>query len=487
MYYIGIDLGTSSLKAVLINDRNEVIKTSTKLYDIYHPSEGYSEQNPIDWWKKTKESIIELTIGIDVNLIKCIGVSGQMHGLVLLDKHGKVIRPAILWNDVRTEIETDYLNNEIGKNKLLSYTGNIAYAGFTLPKLLWVKNNEPHNYNKISHILLPKDYIVHKLTGAFSTDFSDASGTLLLDVKNKIWSKDMCKIGYVKEDWLPKLHESYDVVGKLLKDISLELRLNCNTKVIAGAGDNAASAISVGALDEGTCNISLGTSGTVFIPTSHFIQDNNNSLHSFAHANGKFHLMGTTLSAASSYKWWLESVLESKEYQEEQNNIKRLGENTIYFMPYLNGERSPYNDENIRAGFIGINSSSTRKDMTLAVLEGVAYSLRDCIECSNKLDVFPNTATIVGGGSKSDIWCKIICNILKIKIIRMEEERGPALGIAILAKYFEKFEERFKELTKYENKVKIFEPEPELVNKYEKGYRKYKKLYPMLKSFYFKN
>lgn len=485
MYYIGIDLGTSSLKSILMDDNQKVIKAVTKDYPIYYPKDGYSEQDPCDWWQATLDSIKELTQDIDRSQIKSLAVAGQMHGLVALDEEGSVIRRAILWNDTRTKKETSYLNEKIGRDVLSQNTGNIAYAGFTLPKILWMEEQEPENYRKIRHILLPKDYIIYKLTGQFATDYSDASGTLLLDVENKRWSEQMCKYGHVDPTWLPKLYDSYQIVASLRDEIIKEFGFSKDCNLVAGGGDNAAAAISVSAIEENTCNISLGTSGTIFIPTDKFLKEENYGLHSFVHASGKFHLMGCTLSAASSLNWWMTDILKSEEFVKEQENIENLGENRVFFMPYLNGERSPHNDEDIRGGFLGLSSSTTRKDMTLAVLEGVAYSLRDCLECAHKLGIYPEKATLVGGGSKSDLWAKILANVLQFPIYRVKGENGPGLGAAFLAKYANQEEKSLKEITKIDpGMLEAFLPEKDLVEKYEVGYKKYIKLYPILKDFY---
>jgi xylulokinase len=485
MYYIGIDLGTSSLKSILMDDDKKIIKSVSKDYPIYYPKEGYSEQDPHDRWQASLSSIKELTQDIDKTQVKSLSIGGQMHGLVALDEKGSVIRKAILWNDTRTKKETNYFNEEIGRDILSKNTGNIAYAGFTLPKILWMEENEPENYKKIRHILLPKDYIIYKLTGEFATDFSDASGTLLLDVENKKRSDQMCKYGHVDPARLPKLYESYEIVGNLKEDIRKELGFSENCNLVAGGGDNALAAISVSAIGENSCNISLGTSGTIFIPTDKFVKEENYGLHSFAHASGKYHLMGCTLSAASSLNRWMTDILKTEEFDKEQENIENLGTNRVFFMPYLNGERSPHNDEDIRGGFLGLSSSTSRKDMTLAVLEGVAYSLRDCLECAKDLGIYPKKSTVVGGGAKSDLWCKILANVLNLPIYRMKGENGPGLGAAFLAKYANQEEKSLEEITKIDpSMLEVFQPEKDLTEKYEKGYEKYKKLYPILKDFY---
>lgn len=302
MLYIGVDLGTSAVKLLLMEGDGTIKKIVSKEYPLFFPHPGWSEQNPEDWWKQTVEGIKELTDECDKSQVAGISFGGQMHGLVVLDENDQVIRPAILWNDGRTAKECDYLNNEIGKDKLSQYTANISFTGFTAPKILWMKNNEPENFSKIKKIMLPKDYIAYKLSGVHCTDVSDASGMLIFDVKNKCWSKEMCEICGVKEEQLAKIYESYEAVGTLKEDVAAELSLPTTVKVVAGAGDNAAAAVGTGTVGDGMCNISLGTSGTIFISSKNFGVDKNNALHAFAHADGHYHLMGCMLSAASCNK-----------------------------------------------------------------------------------------------------------------------------------------------------------------------------------------
>ena len=303
--YIGVDLGTSSVKLLLVAADGKILNCVKEEYPVYYPKNGWSEQKPADWIDKTLIGLEKLLCGFDREKVKGVSFGGQMHGLVMLDSDGAVIRPAILWNDGRTQEQTDYLNQTVGKESLSKYTANVAFAGFTAPKILWIKQNERQNFDKIAKIMLPKDYLVYKLTGEFSTDYSDASGMLLLDVKNKRWSKEMMDICGVKEEWLPKLYESYQVVGKVKKEFNLP-----NAVVTAGAGDNAAAAVGTGTVNDGDCNISLGTSGTVFISQDKFSVDKENAIHSFAHASGKYHLMGCILSAASCNKWFYEDILK---------------------------------------------------------------------------------------------------------------------------------------------------------------------------------
>ena len=332
MLYIGVDLGTSAVKLLLMDEKGKIKRIVSKEYPLEFPHPGWSEQHPEDWYERSAEGIRELVDGFDKEQVAGISFGGQMHGLVILDENDEVIRPAILWNDGRTTKETDYLNQVIGKDRLSEYTANIAFTGFTAPKILWVKEKEPENFARIKKIMLPKDYLAYRLSGSFCTDYSDASGMLLMDVKNKCWSKEMLKICGITEGQLPKLYESYEVVGNLTPEAARELGLHEQVKVIAGAGDNAAAAVGTGTVGDGKCNISLGTSGTIFISSGKFGVDKQNALHSFAHADGKYHLMGCMLSAASCNKWWSEEILGTTDYVAEQEQITKLGENAVYYL-----------------------------------------------------------------------------------------------------------------------------------------------------------
>ena len=483
--FIGVDLGTSAVKLLAMSSEGKIFKTVSVEYPISFPKSGWSEQRPEDWYDGTIKGIKLLLEGLDDTNVEGIGIGGQMHGLVILDENDDVIRPAILWNDGRTTAETDYLNNCIGKDKLSEYTGNIAFAGFTAPKILWVKNNEPDNFAKIKKLMLPKDYIVYKFTGSYVSDYSDASGMLLMDVKNKCWSKEMLDICGISDIEMPTLHESFDVVGEVKDTVLSEIGIGGNVKVVAGAGDNAAAAIGTGTVGEGGCNLSLGTSGTLFISSERFSVDDKNSLHSFAHADGGYHLMGCMLSAASCNKWWMDEILKDKDYSGSQKGIDKLGENNVFFLPYLMGERSPHNDPLVRAGFLGMSMDTTREDMVQSVLEGVAFGLRDSLEVARSLGINVEVSNICGGGAKSPLWRKIVANIMNIRLEIQENDEGPALGGAILAAVgcgvFKDVKEAADKIVKV---VEVVEPEQELVDKYEEKYSKFKKLYPMVKDLY---
>lgn len=485
MLYIGVDLGTSAVKLLLMDEKGEIKKIVSREYPLYFPHPGWSEQKPEDWFEQSMDGIKELTAECDKENVAGISFGGQMHGLVALDENDEVIRPAILWNDGRTGEETDYLNQVIGKEKLSEYTANIAFAGFTAPKILWMKKHEPDNFAKIKKIMLPKDYLAYKLSGSFCTDVSDASGMLLMDVKNRCWSKEMLDICGITEEMLPKLYESFEVVGTLKREIAEALRLSSDVKVIAGAGDNAAAAVGTGTVGEGMCNISLGTSGTIFISSKKFGVDEYNALHSFAHADGYYHLMGCMLSAASCNKWWNEEILKTKDFAAEQSGITKLGENQVFYLPYLMGERSPHNNPDARAMFIGMSMDTTREDMTQAVLEGVAFGLRDSLEVARSLGIQMERTKICGGGAKSPLWKKIIANVMNMKVDVIESEEGPALGGAMLAAVgcgeYEDVETIAKKLVKV---IDTVEPEEELVAKYEERYQKFRMIYPTVKELF---
>lgn len=485
MLYIGVDLGTSAVKLLLMDSEGKIQNIVSKEYPLYFPHPGWSEQKPEDWFSQSMEGIKELIGEYDKSKVAGISFGGQMHGLVALDKDDNVIRPAILWNDGRTGEETDYLNQAVGKDKLSEYTANIAFAGFTAPKILWMKKHEPENFEKISKIMLPKDYLAYCLSGSFCTDVSDASGMLLMDVKNRCWSEEMLKICGITKEQLPKLYESYEVVGNLKPEIAKELGLSADVKVIAGAGDNAAAAVGTGTVGDGMCNISLGTSGTIFISSKTFGVDQNNALHSFAHADGHYHLMGCMLSAASCNKWWNEEILKTKDFAAEQANITKLGENQVFYLPYLMGERSPHNNPDARAMFIGMSMDTAREDMTQAVLEGVTFGLRDSLEVAKSLGIKIERTKICGGGAKSPLWKKILANIMNLKVDVIESEEGPSLGGAMLAAVacgeYADVEEAAAKIVKV---VDTVEPDPELVAKYEKRYAQFKEIYPACKPLF---
>ena len=485
MYYIGIDLGTSAVKLLLMEEDGTIKKIVNREYPIAFPHPGWSEQNPYDWYEKSMDGLKELIADCDRSKVAGISFGGQMHGLVALDETDAVIRPAILWNDSRTEEECNYLNEVIGKKTLSKYTANISFTGFTAPKVLWMKNKEPENFARIHKIMLPKDYLCYRLSGVHATDVSDASGTLFFDVKNRGWSKEMCEICGIKDEWLPKVFESYEAVGTLKPEAAKELVLSEKVVIAAGAGDNAAAAVGTGTVGNGACNISLGTSGTVFISSEKFGVDENNALHSFDHADGSYHLMGCMLSAASCNKWWMDEIIGTKDYAKEQEAIEKPGENHVYFLPYLMGERSPHNDPKARGTFIGMTMDTTRADMTQAVLEGVAFALRDSFEVAKSLGVDIKATKICGGGAKSPLWKKMVANILNVTVEVPKSEEGPSMGAAMLAAVACGAYKSVKEAAEAIVTVKeTIEPDAELAAKYEARYKQFREIYPVLRPLF---
>ncbi len=486
MLFIGIDLGTSSVKLLLMDEAGQILRTASREYPLIFPHPGWSEQRPGDWWEGVESAMAELLNGADAGKVAGIGVAGQMHGLVVLDENDDVIRPAILWNDGRTDKQTAWLNEAVGKDRLSELTANIAFAGFTAPKILWMRDNEPEDFARIRKIMLPKDYINYLLTGVHACDVSDASGMLLLDVKNRRWSGEMLDICGVSPQWMPRLYESCAVIGTVKSDVAARLGLPEGVRVVAGAGDNAAAAVGTGTVGEGRCNISLGTSGTVFISSENFGVDGNNALHAFCHADGGYHLMGCMLSAASCNKWFCEDILGTADYGAEQSGLDdRLGDNRVFFLPYLMGERSPINDTDARAAFIGMTMDTSRADMVQAVLEGVAFAIRDSVEVARALGVAPERSMLCGGGAKSVLWRKILANVLDMPLDIPVSEEGPGCGGAMLAMVgcgvYGSVRECADAIVKVSSTV---EPDRTLAAKYEAQYAKFRTLYPALKDVF---
>ena len=487
MLYIGIDLGTSACKLLLVNEQGEVLNTVTKEYPLSFPQPGWSEQEPAHWWNACLTGIPELLAGFDAARVRAMGAGGQMHGLVALDKDDRVIRPAILWNDGRTAKQVAYLNDTVGRAALSTRTANIAFAGFTAPKLLWMREQEPGWFAAIEKIMLPKDYLVYRLTGVHATDCSDAAGMLLLDVEQRCWSKEMLELCGLRESRMPKLLESYETVGTLLPDVAAALGLPEGVLVCAGAGDNAAAAVGTGTVGSGGCNISLGTSGTIFISSEKFGVDPNNALHAFCHADGGWHLMGCMLSAASCNKWFCEDILGTTDYAAEQADInpEKLGRSHVYFLPYLMGERSPINDTAARGVFIGMTMDTSRADLVQAVLEGVAFAIRDSFEVAKSLGFSIPRSNICGGGSKSALWRTILANVLGIPLDIVKTEQGPGYGAALLAMVADgQYETVQAACDALVEVVDTVEPDADLTARYEDRYQRFKQIYPTCKDLF---
>ncbi len=431
MNYIGIDLGTSSVKGLLMSSSLEVISTSSQDYPNHVDSRGWSDQNPEDWYEKSIEVLKDLFKQSN-EPIASISFSGQMHGMVTLDKDDNVIRPAILWNDQRTVSECEYLNNEIGTEFLIANTGNIALTGYTAPKVLWMKNNEPDLFSKVDKVMLPKDYLAYMLSGVFATDVSDASGTLYLDVAERKWSKPMLDVLGLVEDNVPALYNSYDKVGTLTEEVKSILGIGYDVDIVIGGGDQAVGSVGTGTVKSGDVNISLGTSGVVFAATDEYVLDKKGTLHTFCDATGKFHKMGVALNSGGSMNWWTSNVLHNREFSQMETAMNELDPaEKLYYLPYLIGERSPINDSEIRGSFIGLSLHHSDVHMTRAVIEGVAFSIRQMYD-GMMLSGDPQFK-ITGGGANNKLWVQIIADVIGKPINLINSSEGPAFGAAILA------------------------------------------------------
>lgn len=498
-YLIGVDLGTSGTKTVLFDEAGNVIASKTIEYPMYQPQNGWAEQNPLDWYNAAVETIKYVSSKVDPSDIKGLGISGQMHGLVMLDERGDVIRPSIIWCDQRTGKECEDMTRLIGKERLIEITANPALTGFTASKIMWVKKHEPENYAKCRHILLPKDYVRYKLTGEFATEVSDASGMQLLDIANRCWSDEVLEKLDIDKSLLAKVYESPEVTGTITAEASKLTGLNEGTIVVGGAGDNAAAAVGTGVVTDGTAFTTIGTSGVVFAHTSEMSIDKAGRVHTFCCAvPGAWHVMGVTQAAGLSLKWFRDNFCES-----EMNTAKEMGVDTYYltdkeasqspigankliYLPYLMGERTPHLNPDCRGMFFGLSAIHTKRDMIRAVMEGVSYSLRDCWEILKEMGVDIDDMTACGGGS-SPLWRGMLADIYNCPIKTCTSKEGPALGVAILAGVgaglYPSVEEACKNMIHY-NPAQ--EPDKDNVPEYQKYYDVYTELYKDVKDTYTK-
>lgn len=483
--YLGIDLGTTGVKVLLVDGKGEVKKSVTKNYQIISEKPLWTEQNPDDWLRETISAIKEIIVGFN-DKIKAISFSGQMHSLVILDEENKVIRPAILWNDQRTINETKEINDKLGIKWLLEETGNVALTGFTAPKILWVKNNEADKFRKINKIMLPKDYLVYKLTNKFVTDVSDISGSLLFNVQKKEYSEKILDFLEINKSQLPTVLESTDIVGTLTEEIYTSLGLNKDVKVIIGGGDQSIGAIGTGTVRDGEVNISLGTSGVVFVASDNYKVVKDSFIHSFAHANNNYHLMGVTLAAAGSFKWWKDTFNSKSTYDQIfEELIETDIDDTIYFLPYISGERSPINNSLAKGTFSGFTTSHRLPHFSRAVIEGINFSLRHCYEVIKDQDIETKRIRIIGGGSKNDYWSQMIADIFNLEVQRPVISEGAAFGAAIVAMIgdgiYKNVYEACEKIVKVE---KTFIPNKKNTLIYNKKYEKYLTLYQNIERFF---
>lgn len=495
MYYIGIDIGTSSVKALLIDSGGRVIKTAVPEYSFQTPKPLWAEADPLDWWEATQQAIKELLLKVQSSEIAGIGLTGQMHGMVAMNKEGFVLRPCIMWNDQRSHLECDEITERVGQKKILSITGNPVLPGFTAPKILWTQKNEPDLFALIDKVVLPKDFIRYKLTGSFFSDVSDASGTSLLDVGKRTWSQEMFDCMGWPISWMPEVTESTEVSAKISAEAATLTGLLEGTPVVAGGGDCAAQAVGSGIVEEGKVSVTLGTSGVVFAQSDEYRVEPNGKLHAFCHAvPGKWHVMGVMLSAAGSFQWYKNQFgMEEQRIEKEggANAYETLtkeaqqviaGSEGLFFLPYLSGERTPHPDPYARGCFIGMSLRHQKKHHTRAVLEGVSYGLNDSLSMMQELGVNPNEIILSGGGSRSALWKQMLADIFATPCAMVNALEGAAYGAAILAAVgvggFGTVQEA---CSSFIQKIETVDPGPNLET-YKRNYPIYKSLYPSLKA-----
>jgi xylulokinase len=432
---IGLDIGTTGARALAVSESGDVIAAAAQEYPLLTPRPGWTEQNPEDWWRASRKVVAEVAKAAQGN-VAGIGLTGQMHGAVFLDASDRVIRPALLWNDQRTAAQCTEITDRVGRDRLLAITGSPALTGFQAPKLLWLREVEPANYRRIAHVLLPKDFIRLRLASEYATDASDASGTLLLDLRRRSWSTEILDALELPSEWLPTVYEGPEETGRLRADVAAELGLPAGIPIAAGGGDNAAAAVGSGIVEVGLASSSIGTSGVIFAHTAQFTPDPSGRLHAFCHAvPGAYHLMGVTLSAGGSLNWWRQVLGERYEYDAliELAASAPVGSEGLIFLPYLSGERTPHLDPSARGAFFGLTARHGLNHLTRAVMEGVTYSLADCLQLMIDLGVKLNHVRAIGGGARSQLWRQIQADVYGMPVRRTTVDEGPAYGAALLA------------------------------------------------------
>lgn len=491
-YLLGIDISTTGNKALLISaharNAGQVIGAAVIDNSISTPKPLWSEQDPADWWTGIQTAIRQVLseTGVSADQVMGVGLTGQMHGLVLLDAEGEVLRPSILWNDQRTGPQCEWMTNTIGLDNLLAWTGSPALTGFTAPKVLWVREHEPEVYAQVAHILLPKDYVRYKLTGVYATDMAGASGTSLLDLEKRTWSAEMLEALDIPAEWLPPTHEGPEVTGTISAAAAQVTGLKAGTPVVGGGGDQAAGAVGVGAVQPGVVGLVLGTSGVVFAPTGRPLVEAKGRLQAHCHAvPGRWHLMGVMLSAAGSLRWYRDTVAPGTDYDDLLAPAAsiRAGSEGLLFLPYLTGERAPYPDPNAKGAFIGLTVRHEKPHLTRAVLEGVAFGLRDSFELIRGAGVGEiNQVRVSGGGARSALWRQILADVLDIELVTVNTTEGAAYGAALLsgvgADVWPDVDQACKETIQVVDRVI---PQAEQVERYKALHPLYRRLYSTLK------
>ncbi len=489
------DIGSSGLKASLMDEDLNILRNVTTTYPTRRRAGGVVEQDAADWWMSAVRAMLMLRELVPeyVKRVDAVGICGHMWGCLPMDRDGQPLQRAMIYSDRRAAKWAETLQERFGSDYFYRETGNMLIAQNTLCKSVWLRHEQPELYEQTYKILQAKDYLVYCLTGVHATDYSDASGMLLLDVEHKCWSRDMLALCGISESQMPRLYESFAPVGTLLPETAAALGLPQGVTVCAGAGDNAAAAVGTGTVSTGAahadsrCNISLGTSGTIFISSEKFGVDATNGLHAFAHADGGWHLMGCMLSAASCNKWWQDAIIGTNDYKGEEAKIapEMLGRNHVYFLPYLMGERSPINDTNARAMFVGMTMDTARADMTQAMLEGVAFAIRDSFEVAKGLGLSVPRSNICGGGSRSMLWKRILANVLGIPLDVVKTSEGPGYGAALLAMVAcGEYETVAQACSALVRTVDTVEPDASLTALYEERYRQFRQIYPVCRALF---
>ncbi len=481
--FLGMDLGTTSLRSLVVDAGGAVVGGASAGYPTAQPHPGWTEQEPDDWWRACRSALAELSARGLLAQVEGIGLTGQMHGSVFLDRQHRILRPAILWNDQRTADEAADIEERVGQRRLIRLTGNRALTGFTAPKLLWLRHHEPHRFRRLRHLLLPKDYLRLRLTGELATDVADASGTLLFDIRGRRWSAELMRLLDLEEALLPVALESPAVSGHVGESAAADLGLPEGTPVVAGAGDQAAGAVGAGAVSPGVVMVGIGTSGVVFTAAEHPAVERRGRLHAFCHAApGVWHVMGVMLAAGGSFGWLASALGKSAEYLAKKAAASPVGSGGLIFLPYLSGERTPHADPLARGAFVGLTTSHGPGDLARAVMEGVAFGLRDCLELVRALRLPIDEVRLIGGGARSSLWRQIVADVLGLPILRLKAEEGAAYGAALLAGVgagvWKDVPAACRAAVRTGDRV---DPQPQAASLYDELYGRYCELYPKLK------
>jgi xylulokinase len=476
---LGLDVGTGGARAVAVDEEGRIITEASSEYPLHSPRTGWTEQNPTDWWRASRDVLSKVAAEVEDEVVG-LGLTGQMHGSVFLDSSDDVIRPALLWNDQRTHEQCEKITESVGAERLIELAGNPALTGFQAPKIVWLRDEEPENYSHVAHVLLPKDYVRMNVTGERATDASDASGTLLLDVRGRNWSGEILDALEIPREWMPKVYEGPESTGALRESVASEIGLPPGIPVAAGGGDNAAAAVGNGIVREGLVSSSIGTSGVLFAHTDTFSPDPSGRLHAFCHAvPGAYHLMGVTLSAGGSLAWWHDAT--GKDYDELVGTAEQVphGAEGLLFLPYLSGERTPHLDPKARGAFVGLTTRHTIAHMTRAVMEGVVLSLKDSLGIMRDLGVPVEKIRTTGGGARSALWRQLQADVYGLPVRRTVSDEGPAYGAALLAGVAAGvYGDVAEAASVIELREEVTEPDAERLKAYQKYYQVYRSLYP---------